>query len=270
MGNLTLTASPLFLESTVTLNAANLTINSPNSFALISATTNAHTQFYTANTTLTFIGANINSNAGTITIGNKTTPTITINPTTTITNNATGTTNAGTTIIFSADHTQFYGTATATAEHGNGGLIELSSHGTITHSSPLNISTTSTYGNTGTLLIDPAVIVIGDTATFNTFNTFRQLLLGSGSDISSSAVQANANFGSSVALSATHALIGVENYDYSDTTENSGNAYLYDIENSTWTNLLATTGAPAAQANASFGSSAALSATHALIGAKWI
>ena len=42
--NLTLTASPLFLESTATLNAANLTITSPNSFALISATTNAHTQ----------------------------------------------------------------------------------------------------------------------------------------------------------------------------------------------------------------------------------
>ena len=48
-------------------------------------------------TTLTFINANINSTAGTITIGNKTTPTITINPTTTITNNATtsSTTNAG-------------------------------------------------------------------------------------------------------------------------------------------------------------------------------
>ena len=83
-------------------------------------------------------------------------------------------------IIFSKDHTQFYGTATATAEYGNGGFIELSSHGTITHSTPLNISTASVYGDTGTLLLDPATILIVDPATFNTFNSFRELLTSTG------------------------------------------------------------------------------------------
>ena len=262
---LTLNASPLFLESTATLNAASLTITSPHSFALVSATTNAHTQLYTANTSLTFINANINSTAGTITIGNKTTPTITINPTTTITNNATtSTTNAGDIIIFSKDHTQFYGTATATAEYGNGGLIELSSKGTITHSTPLNISTTSTYGNTGTLLIDPAVILIADPATFNTFNSFRALLTGGTAD--PSAAQADARFGYSVALSSTHALIGAYDYHYSGNND-SGNAFLYNLSTNTWTNLLATTNAPVL-ANAQFGYSVALSSTYALIGAN--
>ena len=263
---LTLTASPLFLESTVILNAANLTITSPNSFALISATINAHTQFYTANTTLSLIGATINSNAGTITIGNKTTPTITINDTTTISSNATGTTNAGDIIIFSADHTQFYGTATATAEHGDGGLIELSSKGTITHSTPLNISTTSTYGTTGTLLIDPANILIADPSTFNTFNSFRALLTDNpGVNPNALAGGVNAQFGTSVALTTTHALIGARLYDY--TGSNSGNAFLYNLFTNTWINLLASDGAPAIQAGWQFGTSVALSSTHALIGA---
>ena len=158
----------------------------------------------------------------------------------------------------------FYGTATATAEHGNGGLIELSSSGTITHSSPLNISTTSTYGNTGTLLIDPANILIADPATFNTFNSFRALISGGTTD--PNALQRGANFGISVALNSTHALIGAQDYHYSGNPD-SGNAFLFNLSTNTWTDLLATVGAPAPQANAEFGRSVALSATHALIGA---
>ena len=146
-------------------------------------------------------------------------------------------------------------------------LIELSSHGTITHSSPLNISTTSTYGTTGTLLIDPANILIADPSTFSTFNSFRALLSGGGSTgTNPNAVQANAEFGISVALTTTHALIGADKYSYSGVSE-SGNAFLYNLSNGTWTNLLAADGAPVLQTANQFGNSVALSATHALIGA---
>ena len=264
-GTLTLTASPLFLESTAVLNTDTLTITSPNSFALISATTNAYTHTYTSNTSLTFINAKINSSSGTITIGNKTTPTITINDTTTISSNATGSNDAGEIIIFSSNHTKFYGTATATAEHGDGGLIELSSHGTITHSSPLNISTTSTYGTTGTLLIDPVNILIADPATFNTFNNFRALLTGT----TLNTLQIGANFGDAVALSSTYALIGAELNDYTGIAD-TGNAFLYNLSNYTWINLLATPNAPSLQRNSFFGRSVALNDTYALIGAPGV
>ena len=260
-GTLALSGNPLFLESTVTLNAGTLTINSPHSFALISATIGAHTHTYTANTSLTFIGANLNSTAGSIIIGNQTTPTITINPTTTIANNATtSTTNAGSIIIFSKDHTQFYGTATATAEQGNGGLIELSSIGTITYASPFTISTTATHGNTGTLLIDPKNILIAGQSAFNTFNTFRELL-----QVNPNVLQAGDKQGYSVTLTATHALVGAYNFDHQETA-GSGNAFLYNLTDDSWVNLLTTADAPTAYANARFGSSVALSSTHALIG----
>ena len=282
--NLTLTASPLFLESTAILNANTLTINSPNAFALISATTNAHTQTYTANTSLTFIGANLNSNSGTITIGNQTTPTITINPTTTITNNATGTTNAGDIIIFSKDNTSFYGTASATAEQGNGGLIELSSTGTITHSTPLNISTTSTHGTTGTLLIDPTNIIIVDPSTFSSFDTFKALFEVSANPVNpvnpvnpwtelvdptnSPSLNGSSEFARAIALSETYALIGAWREDYPGNRLDSGNAYLYNLSTNTWTSLRATTGAPSAESNDGFAWSVALNDTYALIGSR--
>ena len=80
--------------------------------------------------------------------------------------------------------------------------------------------------------------------------------------------QASAQFGASVALSPTHALVGAPNYSHQDAT-NSGNAYLYQISDSawTWTDLLEAMGAPATQANAGFGASVALNSSHALIGA---
>ena len=90
--------------------------------------------------------------------------------------------------------------------------------------------------------------------------------------------QGGANFGNSVALSATHALIGASGYDYPTlpASNNSGNAYLYTITGPNagdWTGmngLLSVGGAPTAQAaGAGFGISVALSATQALIGAQY-
>ena len=80
--------------------------------------------------------------------------------------------------------------------------------------------------------------------------------------------QASASFGTSVALSATHALIGAENYNYSSTTD-TGNAYLYGIESEVWVNIInLVADAPKLQSGTWFGSSVALSDTHALIGAR--
>ena len=63
--------------------------------------------------------------------------------------------------------------------------------------------------------------------------------------------QANANFGNAVALTSTHALIGVSDYNHTPSggaaVSNSGNAYLYHLNNGSWINLLASNNAPTAQ-----------------------
>ena len=110
--------------------------------------------------------------------------------------------------------------------------------------------------------------------TADSGNAFLYAISGGWSDLllnfesSFPTAQAEANFGNAVAITATHALIGAQNYNSSSSVTSSGNAYLYSISNGTWTNLLGTTGAPDAQADAKFGSAVALSATHALIGAE--
>ena len=101
-------------------------------------------------------------------------------------------------------------------------------------------------------------------------------MLGS-SESGAPPAQANANLGGSVALSATHALIGASGYNYplpgGGIATDSGNAYLYTIADGTWTGIngfLSTTGtnAPTPQGSSQFGVSVALSATHALVGAS--
>ena len=85
------------------------------------------------------------------------------------------------------------------------------------------------------------------------------------------AVQVNSQFGHSVALSDTHALIGSRIFGYPGTggtvINGAGNAWLYNISSGTWTGtngLLSVAGAPTGQANAQFGSAVALSATTLL------
>ena len=251
------------------MSAHSVEIASPHSFALISATITAPSQSYQAARSLTYLGATLTGPGGTIHIGNQTTPTITIDQNTTISAGATGTTNAGRIIIYSAEHTKFYGTANATAEQGDGGFIELSSNGTITHATPLNISTASTYGTTGTLLIDPTHILIVDPSQLNSFSEFRAIFTPIEDDDSNNlpTTQASALFGSAVALSDTHALIGASGHDYSNRS-NSGSAWLYNLIDGSWIALLGTSGAPFTQIDAGFGNAVALSDTHALIGTR--
>ena len=78
--------------------------------------------------------------------------------------------------------------------------------------------------------------------------------------------QTGANFGVSVALSATHALVGAGNYTYRSIGR-SGNAFLHNITNGGWTDILGTPGAATPQANAGFGTAVALSSRNILIGA---
>ena len=80
------------------------------------------------------------------------------------------------------------------------------------------------------------------------------------------------NFGTSVALSETHALIAAREHSDDEDPNNvmtyHATVYLYNLSggSSAWTNLRTTNNAPPAQSGDNFGSSVALSATHALIG----
>ena len=258
---LTLTANNILINHQATFLTPSFTLNATNS-ALISATITANNQYYHANNTLSFIAATIQGT--TINIGDFKTPTITIYDTTTISANTT-TTNAGTILLQAANQGTYDGTITATSIHGNGGFIELSATH-LTLAPTLTVSTTSTYGTNGTILIDPEHIIITDNPT-PVYRAIYSIFSGLSSILPVS-IPANSYFGRSVALNDTHALIGAYGVPY--TTR--GNAYLFNLTTNDWTDLATTTGQPITTLalNSDFGFSVALNDTYALIGAPGI
>lgn len=175
--------------------------------------------------------------------------------------------------LWSNKDTSFFGQIFAQGglSGGNGGRAEISSSGTV------NIKLSTTRGVTltarkagssaGTLLVDPADVVIGDAT--DPFQVFKALLSPNGAK--------DAFYGASIALTDDYALIGAPGglLDASGFIPsqlnglNYGNAYLYRFSNSTWTDLSATTGQPvtALDKSALFGFSLALNNNYALIGA---
>ena len=80
------------------------------------------------------------------------------------------------------------------------------------------------------------------------------------------ALTTNSQFGTSVALNNTYALIGAYRVSL-----NRGNAYLFNLTTNAWTDLATTTGQPITaltSTNTQFGTSVALNDTYALIGAS--
>ncbi|MDI9347337.1 MAG: filamentous hemagglutinin N-terminal domain-containing protein, partial [Methylacidiphilales bacterium] len=206
---ISLSAHSILLNNQVTISTANFKLQSTN-FALISATINALTQYYQADSSLIFLSAKLfadqilaqeNSGLsllGTITIGDFKTPTVSIDSTTTISANST-TATGGTILIQAKQEANIDGTITTTSIYGNGGFIELSAK-QINQSSNLKISTLSTYGNNGTILIDPDYIFISENSSTDYFTDLYQRLgmtLTNGSQ-----------FGYSVAIDDNHLIIG--------------------------------------------------------------
>ena len=306
--NTTLNASNILLNTDVTINATTTTIHATNS-AIISATIHSHAIKINANNNLSFLHATISANsnhnplqeAGTIHIGSTTTPpnninitnsTLSVNSTNQNQENQENNNNAGIIIIYGTN-TTFNATATATAITGDGGFIEISAANRL-QLNPVHLSTLSTHGSTGTILIDPDFIVITNqaqprpTPVIDLYRSFIASLNPSfgtlydgqadsdrgtfpASTVSPPTLGAESYFGYSVALSDTHALIGAPRLDNASFVD-AGSAYLYNISTNTWTDLATTPMSPVASlaADSNFGFSVALSDTHALIGAPGI
>lgn len=103
----------------------------------------------------------------------------------------------------------------------------------------------------------------GDAYLYNlSTGVWTDLATTSGQSISD--LPANSNFGTSVALSGTHALIGAQGIN-----SNQGDAYLYNLTTGDWLSLSSTGGNPitSLSSNSYFGYNVALNSRYALIGA---
>ncbi|MEI7606316.1 MAG: caspase family protein [Rhodospirillaceae bacterium] len=192
---------------------------------------------------------------------------------------ATQTGPGGEVALWSQSSTSFWGNITARGgiSGGNGGRVELSSAG------QLDVKTGTGRGvavnargagSNGTIVADPADVVIGD--AMQSFDIWRSLLTSTGqllnTGTSSVSLQPSANFGSAVALNDSYALIGAYGASI-----NRGDAYLYNLRTGAWTDLATTTGQPITAltggaayglaGNSYFGASVALNGSYALIGA---
>ncbi|MDI9347984.1 MAG: filamentous hemagglutinin N-terminal domain-containing protein, partial [Methylacidiphilales bacterium] len=294
--------------NTTNYHAGTISITATQYYALITGIVSANSINHHAGTitisapnlNITTISATITANsiyhdAGTITIGGTKqmplTTALTIDTNTTIQANS-GSRNAGSITIF-ANTTNFFGTATATSNTGLGGFIELSAKENLNHNinnntQQLNVS--SVYSTNGTILIDPENIYIIEPTS--SFELFKQLITAENTN--TSLVDSNENrgittlgnlnnFGQSVALNNTYALIGSPN------ESGGGNAYLYKLDgantfNSTcqtsavsgasgfstpWCSLASLQNTPTSfTSRAFFGQSVALNGVYALIGSR--
>jgi len=282
------------------LSGGDISITSPEGFTLISGSVFAVGSEGTGGTikisgtnSTALLGAAIDASGkmggGTILIGGgwhgaadiMISNSVTVDAASTLLADATTLGNGGDVVLWSNTATSFYGIIAARGglSGGNGGNVEVSSASTlnvqITANHGIDVRARSQEGANGTITLDPANIVIGDPAS--SFDIFKALLSSSGTTASeglptpSSATPSN--FGFSVALNDTYALIGVADPDGSGVIPTArGNAYLYDLTTGVWTDLSTTSGQPitALASNANFGYSVALNSTYALIGATYV
>ncbi|MEI7607528.1 MAG: filamentous hemagglutinin N-terminal domain-containing protein, partial [Rhodospirillaceae bacterium] len=197
----------------------------------------------------------------------------TVDGTSTLTANATQAGNGGEVALWSTGGTSFWGSISAQGgpQSGNGGRVELSSAGSLSVQASaghgVSVNALAPGGSNGTTTVDPANVVIGD--AIQPFDIWRSLLTSNGQLANTSAsalgLGANASFGLGVALNENYALIGAHGL-----ANGRGNAYLYSLLTGAWTDLSTTNGQPITglSAGASFGYSAALNSTYALLGAS--
>ena len=198
----------------------------------------------------------------------------TVDANATIVADATQTGAGGEVALWSQSSTSFWGSITARGgiSGGNGGRVELSSAG------QLDVKTGTgrgvavnarAAGSDGTIVADPANVVIGD--AMQSFDIWRSLLTSNGelsnTGTSSLLLQPSSTFGSAVALNDSYALIGA-----TGVSSGRGDAYLYSLRTGSWTDLATTTGQPitALLGSSSFGAGVALNGSYALIGANGV
>ena len=196
----------------------------------------------------------------------------TVGGTSTLAVNATQAGNGGEVALWSTGGTSFWGAISAQGgpQSGNGGRVELSSSGSLSVQTSaghgVSVNALAPGGSNGTTTVDPANVVIGD--AMQPFDIWRSLLTSNGQLANTSAsalgLGPNANFGEGVALNENYALIDAPGF-----ANGRGNAYLFNLNTKAWTDLSTTNGQPitALPAGASFGYSAALNSSYALLGA---
>ena len=274
---LSLHGDSVLLNSSVDITANHVTAHALTGSAIISATITAETISLQAKQSLSLLGAHLDvssdGDAGSIAIGRS------INPPTIISVHESSRLHAdsrgvgdGGSIIVDGATLHFYGTATATAQQGDGGYIELSTDGALQFNHN-TISVASAAGVPGTLLIDPKYLVITDSPLgLDFFQTILSQFVNSFNPITD--ILADTAFGSAVALSASHLVVGAASFRATPTptSDRTGNAFIYNFATSTWIDLLSEEssffmGANALSAGDHFGAAVAVSDTYAAIAA---
>jgi filamentous hemagglutinin family protein len=175
--------------------------------------------------------------------------------------------NGGSINFWSQTSTQFGASPTALGgiNGGNGGAIEVSSHDQLTMWGTPNAAAQNASGLAGNILLDPKNIIIDSAAPSTTLGAVQDLLGGT----APASFNAGSNFGWSVALNSSTALIGAYNQSNSRGA-GAGNAYLFNLSTHAWTDMAADSNAPASwNAGSQFGTSVALNSSTALIGAYY-
>ncbi|MDI9347372.1 MAG: filamentous hemagglutinin N-terminal domain-containing protein [Methylacidiphilales bacterium] len=255
------------LDSSVELSAQFVDVKALHGYLLLSGTVSSYYQNYSAQSSLNLLSAQLMSHGGDIHIGSASDfpKNIVIDAR----SNITASTNqlnrsGGSVVLFAQKSIELYGKIAANSTMGKGGVIELSSYDSLYYAPQAQIQVIGALGN-GTILIDPTNVYIVDRYA-QSFELFKNIITAQIIPIN----QINTNIGSAIALTEKYLLIGasLENKVVGGvTTLGAGGAYLYSIDDGSWTNLSSTPGAPQLNAGDSFGSAVALSDQYALIGA---
>ncbi|MDI9348017.1 MAG: filamentous hemagglutinin N-terminal domain-containing protein, partial [Methylacidiphilales bacterium] len=259
---ITIHSGTMLLNSTASFTTQRVSTSSTD-FSLISASISAEQQHYSSATSITLLSATLMGRM--IEIGAKKTPIITIDSNTKI--SVAHETTPGSIIIFANETASIDGVFNANSIYGNGGFIELSAK-QLQLSQHVQISVASNFQHSGTIVIDPDIVIIKDIPSPT--EIFKSLISGYGNPLPSNPLFSNLSWDGhieSIASSNTHILIGTPKIYYG-----RGNAYLFIIATNTWVDLATVINSPVPglPANSNFGVSVALNSTFALIGADKI